>query len=119
MNEPFTLSDFLFGWGMGLCYAIVVYFVARRAARSHERASGRCYDCGLVYSSPAWVEAVISDQTWDAIRPKGTAPGCGLLCIACMASRLKKRGFTDVPVWLCGTEPFRAQPGCPLSKELL
>lgn len=78
----------------------------------NERAVG-CYDCGLEYEDPAWIEAVIPDKVWNAIRPDGCGEGCGLLCITCISRRLEKKGYKKVPIWLCGTEPLRAMSGKP------
>ena len=72
-----------------------------------------CYDCGLAYGDIGWIEAVVPDRIWDRIRPEGTSKGCGILCITCIARRLKRLGFEGVPVWLCGMEPIRAMPGDP------
>jgi len=63
-----------------------------------------CYDCGLPYGDDGWIEANIPDEIWNAISPSGG--GGGILCITCMAKRLKKAGFEDVPVQFCGTEPL-------------
>jgi len=72
---------------------------------------GGCYDCGLEYGGDSWIEAVIPDRVWNDIRPDGCGEGCGILCISCIAKRLVEKGFKDVPVWLCGTEPLRAMYG--------
>jgi len=69
-------------------------------------AHAHCYDCGLQYGSEAWIEAVIPDKIWNKIKPKDYEDGCGILCITCIARRLSILGFKNVPVWLCGTEPF-------------
>jgi len=73
-----------------------------------------CADCGLEYGGPAWIEAIIPDKVWNMIRPAGCAEGCGILCITCIARRLKEHGVTSkVPVWLCGTEQLEAMDGDP------
>lgn len=72
-----------------------------------------CYDCGLGYVDPAWIEAIIPDKVWNAIRPDGCGEGCGILCITCISRRLEKKGYKKVPVWLCGIEPLRAMSGDP------
>lgn len=66
-----------------------------------------CCDCGLQYGGPSWIEAVIPDKAWNLIRPEGAAEGCGILCISCIAKRLREHGIEHCPVWLCGTEPLR------------
>jgi len=68
-----------------------------------------CYDCGLKYGGDAWIEAIIPDKIWDEISPTGDQGG--ILCISCIARRLKQMGYRDIPVWLCGTEPLRAMTG--------
>lgn len=73
----------------------------------------KCFDCGLDYDSKGWIEAIIPDKVWDEIRPEGVEKGCGILCISCIAKRIKERGFETVPIWLCGTESLRAVPGDP------
>jgi len=70
-----------------------------------------CYDCGRPYGEDDWIEAIIPDEIWNAISPTGNQGG--ILCIGCMAKRLKQAGFYNVPVWLCGTEPFQARVGDP------
>lgn len=73
-----------------------------------------CYGCGKEYGGKDWVEAVIPDKIWAVISPtKDTDATGGILCISCMARRLRKAGYDQVPVWLCGTEPFRAMSGDP------
>lgn len=61
--------------------------------------SAQCYDCGLPYDSPEWIEAVISNHTWEMINPT-YHQGAGLLCITCMARRLHEIGMGNVPVKL-------------------
>lgn len=72
-----------------------------------------CYDCGLKYGSDGWIEAIIPDKVWNKIKPTECENDCGILCITCIARRLKILGFTDIPVWLCGTEPLKAMHGDP------
>jgi len=55
-----------------------------------------CHDCGLDYGSDGWIEAVVPDAVWNAIRPRGRGEGCGILCITCMARRISERGLHDV-----------------------
>lgn len=35
------------------------------------------------------------------------------MCITCIAKRLETKGFKNVPVWLCGTEPLKVIEGDP------
>ncbi len=70
-----------------------------------------CYDCGLDYGSDAWIEAIIPDNAWNDISPTGDQSG--LLCIICISKRLAEKGYKNVPVWLCGTEPLKAMAGDP------
>lgn len=72
-----------------------------------------CYDCGLAYGGIEWIEAIIPDKIWDRIRPEGTSKGNGILCITCIIRRLRRMGFENVPIWLCGTEPVQAISGDP------
>lgn len=62
-----------------------------------------CYDCGLEYTGPGWIEAVIPDYVWSLIKPE---EGAGLLCITCICKRLNKIGLDNVPCFICGTEPI-------------
>lgn len=73
----------------------------------------QCYDCGIQYGNDNWIEAVIPDKVWNKIKPKNCADYCGILCISCIARRLSVLGYDDVPVWLCGTEPFKSMVGDP------
>lgn len=66
-----------------------------------------CYDCGLEYGGPAWIEVVVPDSVWDLIRPDGAEGSGGLLCITCISRRINEAGMKDVPVFLCGMEPIR------------
>lgn len=73
-----------------------------------------CHDCGRKYGEDEWIEAVIPDRIWAEISPtKEVNPDGGVLCISCMAKRLNKAGYRKVPVWLCGTEPFKTMDGDP------
>lgn len=65
-----------------------------------------CYDCGLAYGSEGWIEAIIPNEVWRAISPTGDEGG--ILCITCIARRLRRRGYDHkVRVNLCGTELLR------------
>ena len=70
-----------------------------------------CYDCGKPYGKDDWIEAVIPNKIWIKISP--TKNQGGILCISCMAKRLKEAGYDNIPVWLCGTEPLMAIEGDP------
>lgn len=70
-----------------------------------------CYDCGLDYQDDGWVEAIIPDKVWNEISPKNNQGG--ILCITCISRRLKRKGYKNIPVWLCGTEPLMAMQGDP------
>ena len=70
-----------------------------------------CHDCGRPYGEDDWIEAIIPDAIWNSISPAGDESG--ILCISCMAKRLKEAGYYNVPVWLCGTEPLQARTGDP------
>lgn len=85
------------------------------ASYSHAAKNGHlgCANCGLEYGGDAWIEAVIPDKVWNDIRPEGKPEGAGILCISCIAKRLTQKGYTDVPVWLCGTEPLKVIEGDP------
>lgn len=72
-----------------------------------------CYDCGLEYGKSSWIEAIIPDKIWDYIRPDGCGQGCGILCISCISRRLNEKKLSNVPVWLCGTEPLTAKTDGP------
>lgn len=61
-----------------------------------------CYDCGLAYGDLGWIEAVIPDRVWNAIRPDGCGEHCGLLCITCIARAIKETKYdqrASVVVW--------------------
>ena len=49
----------------------------------------KCYDCGLNYEDPGWIEAVIPDKVWNEISPTGDQGG--ILCITCISRRLIKK----------------------------
>jgi hypothetical protein len=74
-----------------------------------------CNDCGLEYGGDSWIEAIIPDNIWNIIKPDGCADGCGILCISCIARRLREREIKiKIPIWLCGTEPLTAMEGDPM-----
>ena len=81
--------------------------------RPEDHDPAACYDCGLAYGDTGWIEAIVPDKIWARIRPEGSSLVGGILCITCIARRLKRLGFDAVPVWLCGMEPIRAMPGDP------
>jgi len=60
----------------------------------------RCYDCGLLYSdNPAWMDAMIPDEAWEAINPTYDE-GAGILCITCINRRCHEAGLQNVPVMI-------------------
>jgi hypothetical protein len=65
-----------------------------------------CHDCGLAYGSEGWIECIVPNGVWREISP--THDEGGILCITCIARRLKRAGSSSVPVMLCGTEAIRA-----------
>jgi len=76
---------------------------------------GGCYDCGLDYQDPGWIEAIVPDKIWNEISPTGDQ--AGLLCITCISRRLVEKGYKRVPVWLTGIEPLRPAGGNPSEDE--
>ena len=47
----------------------------------------KCYDCGLNYGDPGWIEAIIPDKIWYDITP--TSDQGGILCITCITRGLE------------------------------
>jgi len=70
-----------------------------------------CNDCGMVYGSDSWIEAVVADDIWNKIKPTESDDECGILCISCINRRLKILGYDNVPVWFHGTEALTAREG--------
>jgi len=70
-----------------------------------------CAECGLEYSSPGWIDAVIPDKFWLEISPTGH--GGGILCINCMSRLLTEKRIYKVPMkiesgaFVCDSEKFR------------
>lgn len=64
-----------------------------------------CEDCGLAYGSDGWIECVLPNDAWAKISTSHDEGG--ILCITCIARRLKRLNIPDVPVMLCGTEFIR------------
>jgi hypothetical protein len=64
-----------------------------------------CEGCGLAYGEDGWIECVVPDEAWNRISPTGDQGG--ILCITCIARRLKRAGLSGVPAMLCGTEAIR------------
>lgn len=68
-----------------------------------------CYDCGLPYGGPHWVEAVVPHDIWNNhLSPTGNEGG--ILCINCMAARASAKGLSNVPVLLTAG-PFVGSDG--------
>ena len=74
-----------------------------------------CFDCGLAYGSEGWIECVVPNDVWLKIGPHGHEGG--ILCITCIARRLKRLGMERVPVMLCGTEPIRVAVSEPIRPD--
>lgn len=72
------------------------------AAQRDEYVIVACYDCGLAYGSEGWIECIVPHDVWCEISP--THNEGGILCVTCIARRLKRAGRDRVPVMLCGTE---------------
>lgn len=70
-----------------------------------------CFDCGLEYGSPGWIETTIPDTVWKLIAPN--PDHSGILCISCIARRIEQIGLETVPIWICGTERIRVMMGDP------
>jgi len=66
-----------------------------------------CMDCDEVYNSDRWIETSIPDEVWEYITPDTPEKG-GILCISCIARRLRYYGYggSSVPIKICGTEPL-------------
>jgi hypothetical protein len=50
-----------------------------------------CYDCGLAYGEPGWMDTHVPDDVWLKISPVGHEGG--ILCISCMARRCEALGI--------------------------
>ena len=61
-----------------------------------------CYDCGLEYSSDAWADIHLPDDTWELINPSVNKGG-GLLCFNCITRRLTFLGLTNVKIEIYGS----------------
>ena len=58
-----------------------------------------CHDCGEVYGSDAWIEAVVPGDIWNEhLSPTGNEGG--ILCIKCMAKRAVAAGLSRIPIKL-------------------
>jgi hypothetical protein len=68
-----------------------------------------CYDCGLLYSSPAWCDVVIDDDVWERIAPR--PGGGGVLCLTCMAARIIQAGITEDVEAVITSGPFSSIGG--------
>lgn len=66
-----------------------------------------CYDCGLLYGGPGWIDTTIPREDWEAISPTGGYGG--ILCITCMARKLEEVGREKVPL-LIGSGPWTHDP---------
>ena len=63
--------------------------------------------CGLLYSDPGWCDCYIPDEAWAVIAPRSN--GGGVLCITCMARRLRSAGLDRVPLMVT-SGPFLMSP---------
>lgn len=65
----------------------------------------RCYDCGLPYGDPGFVDLVIPDRVWnEQVSPTGNEGG--LLCPTCLVRAAAKHGIEGVEA------TFRSGPFC-------
>lgn len=62
-----------------------------------------CHDCGLKYSSTAWVDVIVPDTLWKLISPTGDEGG--LLCFNCMNKKFIALNLRNVP-YLITSGPF-------------
>lgn len=75
-----------------------------------------CYDCGLVYGGPAWVDVLVTNEIWEKISPSPHNKA-GLLCFNCIAARLKFLGLSNVDLFVTsGT--FNPVDKIDLNKEI-
>jgi len=58
-----------------------------------------CQGCGKQYK----VDLVIPDELWEQIKPNGKSEGAGLLCGACIMSRIEE--ISDYDYWYLGKVP--------------
>lgn len=61
--------------------------------KDKERPKGKCYDCGLPYSS--FPDMCISNELWEKINPT-YHKGAGLLCPTCISIRLREIKAGDI-----------------------
>lgn len=60
-----------------------------------------CFDCGLVYGTPGWMDVLIPNDVWEMINPTfHENSGAGILCIHCINRRCQELGLMYVPVWI-------------------
>ena len=52
-----------------------------------------CYDCHLPYKNFP-LDALVHNDIWELIRPKGSEEDGGILCPNCICGRLRKLGAT-------------------------
>jgi hypothetical protein len=60
-----------------------------------EKLKTECYDCRLPYREFP-LDALVHNDVWELIRPKGFEGDGGLLCPNCICKRLRKLGATVV-----------------------
>ena len=79
--------------------------------------TAKCFDCGLPYDDPSWVEAVVYDHIWNKYLSPTENEG-GILCVNCMAKRAVRAGLSNVYVRLTAgpfvtgkTVVTRTEPG--------
>lgn len=48
-----------------------------------------CQGCGKRYK----IDLIIPDELWEEIKPKGKAPGAGMLCGSCIMNRIEHLGI--------------------------
>jgi len=65
-----------------------------------------CYDCGLGYGAPGWMDTHVPNDVWQKISPTGHEGG--ILCISCMARRCEALGLRDVSLMIT-SGPFARQ----------
>lgn len=73
-----------------------------------------CYDCGLRYGGPGWMDAVVANDMWAKISPTGDEGG--ILCISCMARRCEALGLESVPCKIT-SGPLHSIPAAPFDPD--
>jgi hypothetical protein len=99
-------GDPLEGLGKSLRQLFAEQEGAKDAEKEKEKEGCVCQGCGRRYR----VDVLVPDGLWSRIRPEGKAPDAGLLCGACIFTRIEELG--EFYAFTMAEDEQRSDEGC-------